>query len=208
MANYWMHNGFLQVEGEKMSKSLGNFFTIREVLAEWPGEVIRHAMLRTHYRQPIDWTKQGLEECRKVLDDWYEIVGEMEIPTGASPDMDVMNSLCDDLNTPSVLACLHALASEIRGSASGLHQIELKRKFKASGTLLGLLTRTRREYLESDPRRPLIDGSKVKKLIEARAHARQSRNFAQADSIRNELTEMGVEIEDLKDGTTTWRPKR
>jgi cysteinyl-tRNA synthetase len=208
MANYWMHNGFLQVEGEKMSKSLGNFFTIREVLAEWPGEVIRHAMLRTHYRQPIDWTKQGLEECRRVLDDWYEIVGDIEMPTGASPDMDVMSALCDDLNTPSVLACLHALASEIRGSASGLHQIELKRKFKASGTLLGLLTRTRREYLESDPRRPLIDRSKVNKLIEARAHARKSRNFAQADSIRNELTEMGVEIEDLKDGTTTWRVKR
>ena len=85
MANYWMHNGFLQVEGEKMSKSLGNFFTIHDLLADWPGEVLRFNMLRTHYRQPIDWTVKGLEESWKTLDDWYWIVADApgETPSGA-----------------------------------------------------------------------------------------------------------------------------
>ena len=75
MANFWMHNGFLQVEGEKMSKSLGNFFTIRELLDDWPGEVLRFNMLRTHYRQPLDWTVKGLEESQRILDDWHHILG-------------------------------------------------------------------------------------------------------------------------------------
>src|SRR5258707_4224948 len=117
MANYWMHNGFLQVEGEKMSKSLGNFFTIRDLLADWPGEVIRLAMLRTHYRQPIDWTVNGLEESKKTLDGWYEVIGDMELSADAEPDAEIVTSLCDDLNTPSALTRLHAIAHEIRGAA-------------------------------------------------------------------------------------------
>src|SRR6201996_5233887 len=92
MANYWMHNGFLQVEGEKMSKSLGNFVTMRELLADWPGEVLRLNMLRTHYRQPIDWTVKGLEESTKTLDDWYALAGDMP---GSTVDGAVLEALCD-----------------------------------------------------------------------------------------------------------------
>jgi cysteinyl-tRNA synthetase len=207
MANYWMHNGFLQVEGEKMSKSLGNFFTIRQLLADWPGEVLRVNMLRTHYRQPIDWTTKALLESKTILDEWYSWVDD--IPSSQTlPDDQVMQALCDDLNTPSVLTRLHALVSEIRSSAGGPHQIELKRKLKASGSLLGILERTQQEYIGHDPLRAAVDEIKIRNLIDARTSARKSRNFKEADVIRDELTTMGIEIEDHRDGTTSWKIKR
>src|SRR5215467_3877763 len=106
MANVWMHNGFLQVESEKMSKSLGNFFTIRELLADWPGEVLRLAMLKTHYRSPLDWTLKGTEESAKTLDDWYEIAADIE---PGRPSAAVIEALSDDLNTAQMMAALHGL---------------------------------------------------------------------------------------------------
>src|SRR6266567_1146473 len=104
MANYWMHNGFLQVEAEKMSKSLGNFFTIRDLLADWPGEVLRFNMLRTHYRQPIDFTIAGLKESWKMLERWYEVTEPLTDP---APDAAFFEALSDDLNTPAAIASLH-----------------------------------------------------------------------------------------------------
>ena len=207
MANYWMHNGFLQVEGEKMSKSLGNFVTIRELLADWPGEVLRLNMLRTHYRQPIDWTTRGMQESQRILDEWHQAVGDTAAVREVMPDDDVIGSLCDDLNTPNVLTRLHALVSEIRGPASASRQIELKRSLKSSGALLGILEKTEEEYVKADPRRVAIDESKVKSLIDARAQARKAKNFEQADSIRDELARMGVVLKDSKDGTT-WEVAR
>ena len=207
MANYWMHNGFLQVEGEKMSKSLGNFVTIRELLADWPGEVLRLNMLRTHYRQPIDWTTRGMQESQRILDEWHQAVGDTAAVREVMPDDDVIGSLCDDLNTPNVLTRLHALVSEIRGPASASRQIELKRSLKSSGALLGILEKAEEEYLKADPRRVAIDESKVKSLIDARAQARKAKNFEQADSIRDELARMGVVLNDTKDGTT-WEVAR
>jgi len=207
MANYWMHNGFLQVEGEKMSKSLGNFVTIRELLADWPGEVLRLNMLRTHYRQPIDWTTRGMQESQRILDEWHQAVGDTAAVREVMPDDDVIGSLCDDLNTPNVLTRLHALVSEIRGPASASRQIELKRSLKSSGALLGILEKAEEEYLKADPRRVAIDESKVKSLIDARAQARKAKNFEQADSIRDELARMGVVLKDSKDGTT-WEVAR
>ena len=115
MANVWMHNGFLQVEGEKMSKSLGNFVTIHDLLRttefggrKWPGEVLRLAMLRTHYRQPIDWTVKALEEAEATLDRWYDAIGDVE--ARGDPDENVLDALADDLNTPESIARLHRLA--------------------------------------------------------------------------------------------------
>ena len=207
MANYWMHNGFLQVEGEKMSKSLGNFVTIRELLADWPGEVLRLNMLRTHYRQPIDWTTRGMQESQRILDEWHQAVGDTAAAREVMPDDDVIGPLCDDLNTPNVITRLHALVSEIRGPASASRQIELKRSLKSSGALLGILEKTEEEYLKADPRRVAIDESKVKSLIDARAQARKAKNFEQADSIRDELARMGVVLKDSKDGTT-WEVAR
>ena len=208
MANVWMHNGFLQVEGAKMAKSEGNFVTIRELLTDWPGEVLRLNMLRTHYRQPIDWTMAGILESEKVLDHWYDIVADMPMPIGIDADEEVVGSLCDDLNTPSALTRLHALAGEIRSCASGLHQLELKNKLKASAAFLGMLAFTKDEALENHPHRRVVDADKVNALLDARNAARKAKNFKDADRTRDELKAMGIELEDHKDGTTTWKVKR
>ena len=206
MANFWMHNGFLQVEGEKMSKSLGNFVTIHELLRDWPGEVLRLNMLRTHYRQPIDWTERSLEESRKILDHWYDVAGDVEMAADghtdhdmtrpdhglspsdgkfAQPDPEFLDAICDDLNTPGAIARLHALVAEIRSAASEQRANDLKRTLKGSATLMGLLAQTRRAYLDGDPRRVTVDEEKVAAMIHARMDARRSRDFAAADRIRN-----------------------
>jgi cysteinyl-tRNA synthetase len=188
MANYWMHNGFLQVEGEKMSKSLGNFFTIRELLATWPGEVLRFNMLRTQYRQPIDWTVRGLEESFDTL------VSLTDFPDFAAGRDEafapaVLEALCDDLNTPQAIAELHALHR--RGDHAAL-----------GSTLRALGIRQQPES------RRAVDESKVVPLLDARNAARKARNFKEADRIRDQLKAMGVELEDKKDGTTLWKVKR
>jgi len=208
MANVWMHNGFLQVEGAKMAKSEGNFVTIRELLADWPGEVLRLNMLRTHYRQPIEWTMAGILESQKVLDHWYDIVADMPMPIGIDADEEVVGSLCDDLNTPSALTRLHALAGEIRSCASGLHQLELKNKLKASAAFLGVLAFTKDAALANHPHRRVVDADRVRALIDARNAARKAKNFKEADRVRDELKAIGIELEDHKDGTTTWKVSR
>jgi cysteinyl-tRNA synthetase len=200
MANYWMHNGFLQVEGEKMSKSLGNFFTIREVLAEWPGEAIRLAMLQTHYRQPINWTSTGLAEAKRTLDHWYQLAGD------APPGMlcaDVVDALADDLNTPKALAAFHELRGEAAKGSAGATAC-----LKASAQLMGLLQHSAAEWAAWRPAGVAIDEARVERLIGERNAARKARNFKEADRVRDELTGMSVELEDRKDGSTTWRVKR
>jgi cysteinyl-tRNA synthetase len=200
MANYWMHNGFLQVEGEKMSKSLGNFFTIREVLAEWPGEAIRLAMLQTHYRQPINWTSTGLAEAKRTLDHWYQLAGD------AQPGMlcaEVVDALADDLNTPKALAAFHELRSEAAKGSAGAAAC-----LKTSAQLMGLLQHGAAEWAAWRPAGVAIDEARVEQLIAERNAARKGKNFKEADRLRDELTRMGVELEDKKDGTTTWRVKR
>ncbi len=185
MANYWMHNGFLQVEGEKMAKSAGNFVTIRELLADWPGEVLRFNMLRSHYRQPIDWTVRGLEESFVTLRALTE-VPEFEEGSEASFAPMVLDALCDDLNTPKAMAELHALhrAGDLRALAS---------------TLRGL------GFTKRPQSKRKVDEAKAGSLVDARNAARKAKNFQEADRIRDELKAMGVELEDRKDGTTTWR---
>jgi cysteinyl-tRNA synthetase len=203
MANVWMHNGFLQVEGEKMSKSLGNFVTIHELLRatkfggrEWPGEVLRLAMLRTHYRQPIDWTVKALEEAEATLDRWYDTVGDAE--TNGEPDTDVLNALTDDLNTPEAVACLHRLG----GQASAPERL------KTSANLLGLLQQTRSEHQAIALSEAKIDAAEINAIVAERARARATRNWAESDRLRDRLAALGVAIKDNKDGTTSWEPKR
>jgi len=188
MANYWMHNGFLQVEGEKMSKSLGNFLTIHQLLADWPGEVLRFNMLRTHYRQPMDWTVKGLEESYNTLGsltDWPEFTDGTE----ASFAPVILEALCDDLNTPKAISELHAL-----------HR---KGDFAALGPTLRALGFSRRPESRRE-----VNKEKVISLIDARNAARKAKNFKEADRIRDELKQIGVELEDKKDGTTVWKVKR
>ena len=205
MANFWMHNGFLQVEGEKMSKSLGNFVTIRELLADWPGEVLRLNMLKTHYRSPIDWTLKGVEESKRVLDSWYDIVGDDTQEQGAT-DEEMSSLLGDDLNTSGAITRLHAIAASRMGT-SGRAQIDIKRKLKVSAMLLGLLGGTRAEYLERNPKTVVVNRDVVEALISNRTAARARRDFKESDRIRDELAAMGVVIKDSKEGTT-WEIAR
>src|SRR3954470_7444608 len=156
MANVWMHNGFLQVESEKMSKSLGNFITIRESLAEWPGEVLRLNMLKTHYRSPIDWTTKGLEESAKALDDWYEIADDVKADR---PSDAVIDALSDDLNTPQMIAALHGL----RNAASGNEQA--RGQFAATLRLLGFLAESKTEWQNRKQQASGIDAKQVDALI-------------------------------------------
>ncbi len=199
MANFWLHNGFLQVEGEKMAKSLGNFVTLRELLADWPGEVLRLNMLRTHYRQPIDWTLKGLEESWKVVDDWYAVAADAE-PEAISGQ--VLEAVADDLNTPQAITALHGLRT-LAHDGSALARSELA----ASARFLGLLRETRGAWSARKRSARNIDARQVESLISARTAARKSKNFAEADRIRDELAAMGVVLKDSKDGTT-WEVAR
>jgi cysteinyl-tRNA synthetase len=184
LAKVWMHNGFLQVEGEKMSKSLGNFFTIRELLADWPGEVLRFNMLRTHYRQPIDFTFQGLKESWKMLERWYGVTEPLADP---APDAEFFAALSDGLNTPAAIAALHrcddlALAGGL--GFLGFSNVQLK-----------IAARTK------------IDTVAIADAITARNAARAAKNFAESDRIRDELLTQGIVLMDGAGGTT-WEIKR
>jgi cysteinyl-tRNA synthetase len=205
MANYWMHNGFLEVEGAKMSKSLGNFVTIRELLNDWPGEVLRLNMLKTHYRSPVDWTLKGLEESKRVIDSWYDIIGDDTQALGTADD-GVVSLLSDDLNTSGVITRLHAIASG-RAGASAAAQIDSQRTLKVSAMLLGLLGKTKREYFGSNPKAVAVNKTVVDALIADRTAARARKDFKESDRIRDELAAMGVVIKDSKEGTT-WEIAR
>jgi len=199
MANYWAHNGFLQVEGEKMAKSLGNFVTIRDLLKDWPGEVIRLTMLLTHYRQPLNWTTNALRESQRTLDYWYELTADA-VPSNLSAD--VVAALSDDLNTPKAVASLHELRIAATKGDPGA-----RGSLKASAQLIGLLQHTAVQWVNFRRASIVIDENMVSALIAARSAARQAKNFPESDRIRDELAKMGVVVKDTKDGTT-WEIAR
>jgi cysteinyl-tRNA synthetase len=206
MARVWMHNGFLQVEGEKMSKSLGNFVTIHELLGKWPGEAARLAMLSTHYRQPMNWTEKGLQEARRTLDHWYDLTKN----SGSDGPMcaDVLQALQDDLNTPMAFAALHELRSEAAKGSTGAAAC-----LKASAQLMGLLQLSHAKWTSWRPASMQLDESMIESRIDARHTARKAKNFKEADRIRAELAAMGIQLKDSKDPktgeiVTTWEVAR
>ncbi len=216
MANIWMHNGFLQVEGEKMSKSLGNFITINELLEttsfggrRWPGEVLRLAMLTTHYRQPIDFTSNALQVAEKTLANWYSAVGETEASADQSETDEVDEALCDDLNTPAAIAKLHATYDQMRANPT----TEAAAHFKSLANQLGLLNGTQKSWTADLNRGIEIDEATVQRLIDERLFARKEKDWALSDKIRDQLSDMGVQLKDGRDpetgeGITTWEIKR
>ncbi len=194
MANIWMHNGFLQVEGEKMSKSLGNFITINQLLQDWHGEALRLTMLMTHYRKPINWTAQGVTEAKQTLNRWYETIGDIEGQGEISPV--VLAALEDDLNTPAAITALH----ELRDKAMNDNEAALS--LKASANLLGLLCNTNTQWKNWRPSSVDINETQIEAMIVARNDAKKAKDFAEADRIRNELTDMGIALKDGPEGTT------
>jgi cysteinyl-tRNA synthetase len=262
MARYWVHNGFLQVEGEKMSKSLGNFITIRELLDKLPGDVVRHQMLMTHYRQRLDWTESNTQLARRELEDWSHLLHRhYALPNDTVPDA-VIEQLGDDLNTPNALTVLreqYAAAKKGRGqemqvfaagckflgfrelgrpglfdfgvSALNVGHQSLSKHSDAVEKLRAAIANNASDQLTSglissiqadgldvqvgnDGRITLISGdrgeitAKIDKMVAARSEARARKDWSESDRIRNELVSMGVDLEDNKDGTTTWKVKR
>jgi cysteinyl-tRNA synthetase len=167
--------------------------------------VLRLNMLKTHYRSPIDWTLKGLEESKRVIDSWYDIVGDDTQASGTADD-GVVSLLNDDLNTSGVITRLHAIASG-RAGASVAAEIDVQRTLKVSAMLLGLLGKTKREYLESNPKAVTVNKAVVDALLADRTAARARKDFKESDRIRDELAAMGVVIKDSKEGTT-WEIAR
>jgi cysteinyl-tRNA synthetase len=207
MANVWMHNGFLQVEGEKMSKSLGNFITINQLLETrdfggqpWHGRVIRLAMLGTHYRQPIDWTVERLVQARATLMDFADVLHG--VPAAAAPHADVLAALSDDLNTPSALSIIHGIAKSAQRNRASAEALKSTLRF------MELYDDERRAELAVGFEAAQIDAAKVEALIAARLAARKAKNFKESDRIRDELAAMGIALKDGKDAKgepmTTW----
>jgi cysteinyl-tRNA synthetase len=196
MAQTWMHNGFLQVEGEKMSKSLGNFITIHDLRAEWPGDVIRFQMLMTHYRQPIDWTRSATEQAAQALDGFRQVIAGAQARDGRL-SVPVLEALADDLNTPQAIVELHRLAAEARrGNFHAACDLRSTCRFLGL-TLAGDSLQDIRKRQRGD-----INESRIKDLIDARTKARAARDFAESDRIRDELGAMGIVLKDSKEGTT------
>ncbi|MBO4644738.1 MAG: class I tRNA ligase family protein, partial [Alphaproteobacteria bacterium] len=206
-AKYWLHNGHLMVNGEKMSKSLGNFFTIREILDQVPGEAFRLYTLGTHYHQPLNWLPDGLKQAKQVMDRFYTALRntpEVDL-TGVEPDEEIVSALEDDLNTPKAIAGLHALATALNKAESEQEKAAAKAKLLASAHLLGLLYQDAEEWFRSGS--ATADGlseSDIEALIQKRADARKTKDFATADAVRKELAEKGIVIEDTPSGTQ-WK---
>jgi cysteinyl-tRNA synthetase len=227
MANVWMHNGFLQVEGEKMSKSLGNFVTIHELLhsekfggRSWPGEVLRLAMLKTHHRQPIDFTVKALEEAERTLDRWrnrLQIEPQFSGEVG-DPDERFAELLSDDLNTPAAITRVHELMNAGHWAESEMPAEEQVGSFAFDDPNSGFLSNSEVKVNKAkavaalrllgidllSKRKLAVSEAEVRSLVVARENARKWRNWAESDRIRDELDAMGVALKDNKDGTTSW----
>jgi cysteinyl-tRNA synthetase len=201
MANVWMHNGFLQVEGEKMSKSLGNFITIHQLLdtkdfgaSQWHGRVVRLAMLGTHYRQPIDWTVDRLVQARSTLQEFADLLAG--VPPADAPHEEVVTALSDDLNTPSALSIIFGVAKSARKNADAARQL------KATLSFMGLLGEETAAELDPGFVAATVDEQKVAGLITARLNARKRKDFKESDRIRDELAAMGIALKDSKNKET------
>lgn len=202
-AKVWMHNGHLTIQGDKMSKSLGNFFTVRDLLGHYSGEVIRFALMSTHYRQPMDWTEATLEQAKHGLDRFYtalKVCGRLNEKVEVDPK--VVDALKDDLNVPLAISHLHELASMVNKTADPAEQARLGGILKASGAIMGVLQQDLGAWFQEGISG--VTSQEVEAQIQARQEARNRKDFAESDRIRDTLLLQGIVLEDGSGGTT-WR---
>lgn len=206
-SRYWLHNGFVNVHHEKMSKSLGNVVLVHDLLEQAPGEAVRLALLSAHYRQPLDWSDDILEESRRKLDRLYNalrrVSGWEDSWQQTEPSADFIEAIEDDINTPRALAALFSLAREINRDDAGTAAVGLAAQLRTGGEMLGLLSHDPVAWFEQGASDD-VDAAQIDTLLEQRQAARAAKDFAEADRIRDELTDMGVVIEDSSDGPR-WR---
>ena len=208
-ANYWLHNGLINVKSEKMSKSLGNVLLVSNLLNEANGEVIRMALIGTHYRQPLDWTDSILEESKDKLDRMYDALLKFE--TDVHPDEAKVNQICkkffealeDDLNTPKALAEVFAIVKQLNSQGNEAERIALIAAIKKCGDFLGILSYSPKQWFQENNNLKLTE-EEILKLLELRNIARSKKDFAESDRIRDDLLSQGISIEDTKEGTI-WK---
>jgi len=207
-AKYWVHNGFVTIEGEKMSKSAGNIFLVHDLIKSYPGESLRFALLSSHYRQPLNWNTALIKQSQKTLNRIYRILKENEnVPYDKSIQIDenLFNALADDLNSAKALSEINILTEKLSKSNNKDKTI-YKSKLLSSGYLLGILQENPNNWLKYGISDDNIDNNKILELIEKREEARKNKNFDLADKIRITLNKMNIEIEDTDNGTK-WRNK-
>ncbi len=210
-ARYWVHNGMVQVEGRKMAKSVGNVLLIKDLLAAHHGEVLRLGLLAAHYRQPLDWTADGLEQAHKALDRFYSVlrdVAAVEPAALAKDDADLgrfVGALCDDLNTPQAIAELHAVARALGATPDPAEQGRLKAVLLEAGSLLGVLQEDPGAWLAGGADDD--EGARIDAMVAARWAARQAKDFAEADRLRDAIVAEGISLQDSPEGTT-WKRVR
>jgi len=202
-ANFWVHHGMIDFNNTKMSKSEGNLLLIRDLLKEIPGEVVRMALISTHYRKPINWSNDLIKDSKKKLDRLYGAIRKIDIFHNTEPSNEVLLALADDLNTPKALSALFNIVKLINNSEDPVERDKYASTLMASASLLGLMTMSADEWFKTTPN-GVLTREEIEHLITQRERARKSKNFSESDRIRNDLLQKGVVIEDGPDGTE-WR---
>lgn len=201
-AHYWVHTGMLMINGVKMSKSLGNFYTVDEILAKYPAEALRLLFLTTHYHQPFNFTFEGLEQAKAILDKFYNaLLKNADIPAEKTePSEKLIAALCDDLNTPLALSYLHETLGNLNKAETKEERVKYKSELMANAYMLGLLYNNAESWFKG----AASDDAEIEALIAKRTEAKKNKDWATADAIRNELKERGIVLEDSAVGTT-WK---